>query len=123
MAAEQLLFIAPVIGVAAVWWWFPRWQLRKFYAGITDAAEQADAADKFRRTLSQVLGGGVLLAGLALTFLEIESARDTSRAQIGALTSQQITQQFSKAVELLGRPDRGRPVRGRPARGQPGRGE
>ena len=62
--AQALLVIALVVGVAAAWWWFPRWQLRKFYAGITDAAEQADAEDKFRRTLSQVLGGGVILAGL-----------------------------------------------------------
>ena len=116
----EVLFIALVIGVVATWWWFPRWQLRKFYAGITDAAEQADAEDKFRRTLSQVLGGGVLLAGLALSFQEIqsarqatesarasadqatESARETSRAQIEALTRQQISQQFSKGVELLG---------------------
>ncbi len=52
--AQALLVIALVIGVVATWWWFPRWQLRKFYADITDAADQADAEDKFRRTLSRI---------------------------------------------------------------------
>ncbi len=35
--AQTLFVIALVIGVVAVWWWFPRWQLRKFYAGIAPA--------------------------------------------------------------------------------------
>ena len=99
---EWLLFGLPALGAAAFWWWFPRWQLKRLYPDITNAAERADAEDKFRRTLSQIFGGVALLVGLFLSFREIENTRDASRAQIEALRNQQVTQQFSKGVELLG---------------------
>ncbi len=90
---QVLIAVAAVFGVLALWWWLPKWQIRKFW--FETAAEQADAEDKFRRTLSQVLGGVVLLGGLVLSYQEIQGGRETSRAQIS-------TQQFSKGVELLG---------------------
>jgi hypothetical protein len=98
----ETLIIVLIAAAAWFWWRFPRWQLQKFHPDIIDAAERADAEDKFRRTLGQVLGGGAILAGLVLTFVEIEDARKASRAQVENLSKQQVTQQFSKAVELLG---------------------
>ncbi len=43
---EALLFIALVIGVAAVWWWFPRWKLGKLSAGVQSKAPDDQAVSK-----------------------------------------------------------------------------
>jgi hypothetical protein len=60
------LIVIAAIGAVAAWWWVPKWQAGKFRRTVRDAHTRADIKTNFRKTLSQLIGGSVLLtAGLA----------------------------------------------------------
>ena len=59
------------LGLLAVWWWFPQWQLKKLWTrwpsgAPTDLKVLADVEDNFRKTIGQLLGGVAVLVGAGL---------------------------------------------------------
>ena len=77
------------LALALALWIFPQWQVK----GVRrlDAKERFDRVNEARKTLAQILGGTVLLAGFFLTWQNFNLAREG-----------QITDRFTKAIEQLG---------------------
>jgi len=83
----------------AILWKVPQWQVRQVKR--LDAKERFDRVNEARKTLAQILGGIVLLAGFFGTWQNIKVAQESlTVSQQG-----QITDRFTKAIEQLGAVD------------------
>src|SRR5713101_2319164 len=81
-------------------WHLPRWQVR-FIARL-EAKERFDRENEARETLSQIVGGLVLLVGFYFTWQNLELTRE-NQTDAHHLTFQgQITDRFTKAIAQLG---------------------
>jgi len=99
------LILGGSIFIALILWLVPKWQTYSLLAGFNEAdirrlepkerielaKDLAMAENNARITLAQIIGGLVLLLGLYATFKKIRVAVEGK-----------LTEQFSKAVELLG---------------------
>lgn len=102
---DTVLGIGPLLpslfatGIGLVWllWWLPRWQVNR-----TDALadeKRFDRENEARKTLAQVIGGALVLAGLYSSMQTLNLSREG-----------QITDRFTKAIDQLGAlDDKGRP--------------
>jgi uncharacterized protein YjbI with pentapeptide repeats len=64
---------------------------------ISDACKKATLENEARKTLAQIFGGLILLAGLAFTWLTVQSTWES----IDLTRQEQITARFSRAVDQL----------------------
>ena len=87
-----------------IWWRLPRWQLDHLYPDITKAKDRADAEDAFRKTLSQVFSGLLLLVSLWLTLQQLLDVRWTTSQQLLSSQAQQHADQFSRALDRMSSP-------------------
>jgi hypothetical protein len=95
-------------------WKFPKWQVSSI-AGI-DSKDRFDRENEARKTLSQILGGIILLAGFYFTWQNLKAAQETlditkrSQAATDKATQEnlriasegQITDRFTKAIAQIG---------------------
>ncbi len=72
-------------------WKLPEWQVYPLQ-GTTEAKDIINTKNELRRTVAQIIGGGLVLAGLLATWSTIYVSRDG-----------QVTERFSKAIEHLGK--------------------
>ena len=99
MLSLYLLTAVFALGVlGSIWWFFPRWQLTHFYGDIGSSKDRADIEDNFRKTLSQVFSGLLLIGGLGLTFQQLLDVRKATSEQLLVSRKQQLADQFSKAL-------------------------
>src|SRR5262249_7609545 len=77
------------IGLILALWTVPQWQVKD--VNPLDPKERFDRVNEARKTLAQIIGGVVLLAGLYSTWKSVN----------GSLEGQ-ITDRFTKATEQLG---------------------
>lgn len=99
--ALALAAVAAAAGGGGVWWlWWrlPKRQVERLNLKICDPKARADVEDNFRKTVGQLLGGLVVLAGVLTAYVQFMQQQQTTRQQ-------QITQQVSKGFEDLGSQD------------------
>jgi len=77
-------------------WKVPQWQVGRVRR--LDAKERFDRVNEARKTLAQILGGTVLLAGFFGTWQNIKVAQENLTVSQGG----QIADRFTKAIEQLG---------------------
>jgi hypothetical protein len=90
----------------AILWEVPQWQVGRVKR--LDGKERFDRVNEARKTLAQILGGIVLLAGFFGTWQNIKVAQEaasTSQRALAVSQEGQITDRFGKAVEQLGAVD------------------
>src|SRR4051812_12893688 len=107
LGAAVVLIGLPLI--LLVVWKVPEWQVSRYPTvvpvsapspgvsatpGLT-VAEAAKQEDEYRRTLIQIIGGLGLFGTLILTWLNINTTRNTA-------LEGQVTDRFIRAIELLG---------------------
>ena len=78
-----------IIVVLFALWTFPKWQVA--YTKNLTPEQRFDRENEARRTLAQVLGGGVLLIGIYFTWRQLRISQEG-----------QITDRFTKAIAQLG---------------------
>src|SRR5580692_11591146 len=61
-----LAFTILLVALWAIWWWLPKQQANRL-SGV-DESTKAGVEDKFRKTVSQVLGGAAVIIGAFLTY-------------------------------------------------------
>jgi hypothetical protein len=89
------------IGMAACFlllllWWLPKWQT----AEIEPLKDRLPLETEARKTLAQIVGGGLLLAGLYFTWGTLEETREqvrVSRDELLVSREGQITERFTQA--------------------------
>jgi len=103
------LLIAGILVLAAIAWWFvPHLQARKFNPrpGLT-AKDIAELEDQYRKTVTQALGGVILLLSATVAFQQLYETRRSSEAQLReaarATDTNNKQEQFAKGFELLGK--------------------
>ncbi len=80
------------------------WKLPKFQTGHAKDVKNGDnwrAENEFRRTLIQVFGGFIIIAGIFLSWEEFKQSRVEFRQSQENMKAGQISSRFSKAIELL----------------------
>ena len=92
----------PILGTTAVaaalygpwwlWWRLPKRQAARL--GLNDPKAQADVEDNFRKTISQLFGGGALLAGAVVAYMQLQQQQRASRDLL-------VSNQISKGFEHL----------------------
>lgn len=90
MFAIALVPIA--VFLAVLLWFFPKWQVRSIHG--LDSKDRFDRENEARKTLSQILGGLILLIGFYFTWQNLLATKED-----------QITDRFTKAIGQLGEPD------------------
>ena len=72
----SIVSIIAAVGIAAafggawwLWWRFPKRQVERFRLTIRDPKARADVEDNFRKTITQVFGGIVVLFGGAAALI------------------------------------------------------
>src|SRR5712672_1900896 len=81
--------VVSVIAALAFWWWWPRWQVNRLALEITDPKARADVEDKFRKTVGQLLGGGAVLFGAWLAFLQFSPQQQSGVERLRATRQRQ----------------------------------
>ncbi len=110
VALTILIIIVALIYTMVV---FPQYQAEKYLSKLSDADKQKpevqrsafDIENANRLTIAQILGGFALLLGLYFTYQNVKVAQDNAKiAQRNLWLTEEgnITDRFSKAVELLG---------------------
>lgn len=79
----------------------PKLQVRPLAKGGSRSKEVVDTENELRRTMAQLVGGAVLLIGVYYTAQNLHHSQRT----LEATQEGQITERFSKAMELLGKTD------------------
>jgi len=94
----------------AILWKVPEWQVGRVRR--LDAKERFDRVNEARKTLAQILGGIVLLAGFFGTWQNIKVAQksvtvsqESAQEALEVSRKGQITDRFTKAIEQLGAVD------------------
>jgi hypothetical protein len=87
---------AAAIALAFIVWWIPRLQAAHSQ-GVTDR-NRFDRENEARKTLAQIIGGVLVLAGLYSSIKTFDLQRQGARLQ----QEGQITDRFSKAIDQLG---------------------
>jgi len=104
------LLIASILALAAIAWWFiPHHQARKFNARPDLTTKDiAELEDQYRKTVTQALGGIILLLSATVAFQQLYETRRSSEAQLReaarATDINNKQQQLAKGFELLGKP-------------------
>lgn len=83
-------------GVWWLWWQMPKRQAARL--GLNDPKAQADVEDNFRKTIGQLIGGGAVLVGAAIAYMQFQQQQRASRDLL-------ISNQISKAFEQLASSD------------------
>jgi uncharacterized protein YjbI with pentapeptide repeats len=90
----------------ALCWRLPKLQVDRLRLTIRDPKARADVEDNVRKTIGQLLGGVVVLIGVALAYVQFTQQQQTSQQQF--LQQQQasrdllISNQVAKGFEQLG---------------------
>jgi uncharacterized protein YjbI with pentapeptide repeats len=99
--------IAACIFSILLLWLFPRWQLRSV-TGL-EPKDRFDRENEARKTLSQILGGLILLVGFYFTWQNLvvtrqgqSDAEKSSQENVRIASEGQITDRFTKAIAQLG---------------------
>jgi len=87
--------IIAVLALLAVWM-LPKWQVRHLLS-LTES-ERFACENESRKTIAQIIGGALLLAGLYFTAETLRLNQETLRAT----QERQVTEQYSRAVEQIG---------------------
>jgi uncharacterized protein YjbI with pentapeptide repeats len=93
---------------AAAWWVIPQHQARKLHgrSGLT-AKDIAELEDEYRKTMTQALGGIILLLSATVAFQQLYETRRSSEAQLReSARATDVTfkqQRLATGFELLGR--------------------
>src|SRR4051812_6646287 len=103
-----LLSIGSIFVLAAIAWWFiPIWQAKKLYGSPNLTAKDiAEVEDAYRKTVTQALGGLLLLLSATVAFQQLNESRRSSEAHL--LEASRTTdinaqnQLLAKGFELLG---------------------
>jgi hypothetical protein len=64
-------------GVWWLWWQMPKRQAARL--GLNDPKAQADVEDNFRKTIGQLIGGGAVLVGAAIAYMQFQQQQRASR--------------------------------------------
>jgi Pentapeptide repeats (8 copies) len=109
---------AAVISVASlllyVLWMVPKWQVEA--VSVESESERFELETEARKTLAEIIGGVVVIAGLYFTWQSLKSTQDSiasarqsaersleiSMQSLDRATEAQITERFTKAIEQLG---------------------
>ena len=101
------VFLLIAILAAAAWWVIPHLQARKLNAECLTAKDIAELEDEYRKTVTQALGGIILLFGAAVALLQLYETRRSSEAQLReaarATDLNNKQQQLARGFELLGK--------------------
>jgi hypothetical protein len=99
--------LAISIFLVVLLWLFPKWQVRSI-VGL-DSKDRFDSENEARKTLSQILGGLILLVGFYFTWQNLvltrENQAEAEKATLENLriaSEGQITDRFTKAIAQLG---------------------
>jgi hypothetical protein len=87
--STSALLVAVGILLILLLWLFPKWQVRSI-VGL-DSKDRFDRENEARKTLSQIVGGLVLLIGFYFTWQNLIATQEN-----------QITDRFTKAITQLG---------------------
>src|SRR5215470_15325967 len=79
-AAVHLGIGALIVLALAAWWWFPKWQIRRYH--VRDVAARGTLEDNFRKTIGQLIGGVGLIAGLFFTFAQFQETHNNVGRQV-----------------------------------------
>ena len=91
----EILFTVALLAVLAIWW-LPKRQVARSQ-GVTDN-NRFDRENEARKTLAQIVGGALVLAGLYSSIKTFDLQRQTENLQ----EQGQITDRFTKAIDQLG---------------------
>ena len=103
-----LLVTGILILSALAWWFIPHHQAGKLGAGPDLTAKDiAELEDQYRKTVTQALGGVILLLSATIAFQQLYETRRSSEAQLReaarATDTNNKQQRFAKGFELLGK--------------------
>jgi hypothetical protein len=104
------LFIATILALAATAWWFiPHLQARTLDPGPELTRKDiAELEDQYRKTVTQALGGVILLLSATVAFQQLYETRRSSEAQLRetarATDINNKQQLLARGFELLGKP-------------------
>jgi hypothetical protein len=94
-----------LVALWAIWWWLPKYEANNRLSGA-DAKAKAEVEDKFRKTVSNVLGGAAVIIGAFLTYYgtmrTLQENHDQSQRTIQTSRDQFLSAQVSKGLEALG---------------------
>src|SRR4051794_16617483 len=99
------LFVAVgllIVGLAFIWWWVPKRHANRLRLKIRDLKARADIEDNYRKTLSQLFGGGAVLLGAAFAYYQSQVTAENARLAAKASSDLLISQQTSRGFEQLG---------------------
>ncbi len=94
--ARGYSLVAIMVNLSAVIWLFPKWQLSQ-YKFKKDQFKYAELENSYRKTISQLIGGMLLLSGLYATLHTINLSQES--LQLSRDT--QIGDRFSRAIQNL----------------------
>jgi uncharacterized protein YjbI with pentapeptide repeats len=94
-SAASGLAIAVLLGAWWLWWRLPKRQVDRLRLIIRDPKARADIEDNTRKTIGQLLGGGAVLIGAALAYVQFTQQQQASRDVL-------ISNQVGKGFEQLG---------------------
>lgn len=104
IGVSVVVIAALLAGGAYLWWWVPKWQMRS--VRVPDPKDRADIEDNFRKTVSQVLTGLLVLFGVGFgAGIAYWGTFQTLQANQRAAGDLLINNQVSKGFELLGNKD------------------
>jgi Pentapeptide repeats (8 copies) len=110
---ERHLPLVGVLGggltILMLLWGLPKWQAARL---DLPPKERFELENEARKTLAQIIGGAVLIAGLFFTWVNLKITQETATKNQELTREGQITERFTHAVDQLGAIDqRGTPKR------------
>ena len=85
-----------------LWWRFPRLQANNLRYKVRDTKARADIEDSYRKTVTQLFGGIAVLGGTFVALNQLLGQQEQTRLQLKSSEDLLISNQISKAFELLG---------------------